>query len=41
MLKKIEAKQTTLNLYPVKHKPIGLSYSGEKITSDGGLLLLK
>lgn len=34
-------KQTILNLFPVKNKPTELNYTGEKISSDGGLLLLK
>jgi len=38
---KIDSKQTSLNLFSVQDKPIELSYSGEKISSDGGLLLLK
>ena len=33
--------KTILNLFSVKQKPIELSYTGEKISSDGGLLLLK
>ena len=38
---KIKNKQTTLNLFSVKNKPVELSYTGEKISSDGGVLLLK
>jgi hypothetical protein len=38
---KIKRQQTFLNLFSVQEKPIELSYSGEKISSDGGLLLLK
>lgn len=38
---KIDNQQTLLNLFSVQEKPIELSYSGEKISSDGGLLLLK
>jgi hypothetical protein len=30
-----------LNLFPIKGKNIGLSFSGERISSDGGLLLLR
>lgn len=33
--------KTILNLFPVQQKPIELAYSGEKISSDGGLLILK
>jgi hypothetical protein len=38
---KIDNQQTSLNLSSVHEKSIELSYSGEKISSDGGLLLLK
>jgi hypothetical protein len=38
---KIDNQQTSLNLSSVHKKSIELSYSGEKISSDGGLLLLK
>jgi len=38
---KENAKQETLELFSVKNKPIELKYSGEKISTDGGLLLLK
>ncbi|MCD4676635.1 MAG: IS1380 family transposase [Desulfobacula sp.] len=38
---KIENTQSSLNLFQVKNKPIELSYTGEKISVDGGLLLLK
>jgi len=34
---KIDNQQTSLNLISVQVKPVGLSYSGEKISSDGGL----
>lgn len=37
----IEHTQTSLNLFSVQNKLIELSYTGEKISSDGGLLLLK
>ena len=37
----IDNTQTTLNLFSIQNKPIELSYTGEKISSDGGLLLLK
>ena len=40
-INKLGNKQTLLNLFSVKTKPIELNYSGEKISSDGGLLLLK
>jgi len=33
--------KTSLDLFSINHKPIELKYSGEKISSDGGLLLLK
>ncbi len=36
-----EVSKTISNLFPVQQKPIELTYSGEKISSDGGLLLLK
>jgi len=38
---KNDCKQTSLNLFSVQNKPIELSFTGEKISSDGGLLLLK
>jgi len=38
---KIEYKQVALNLFQVQNKPIELSYTGEQISSDGGLLMLK
>ena len=38
---KIENTQTSLNLFSVQNKPIELSYTGEEISSEGGLLLLK
>lgn len=34
-------KQAILNLLPIENKPVELSYTGEEISSDGGLLLLK
>ena len=34
-------KQAILNLSPIDNKPVELSYTGERISSDGGLLLLK
>jgi len=30
-----------LNLFPIKDKDIELSFSGDRISSDGGLLLLR
>ncbi len=36
-----ETNQQTLDLLPVSGKKIELSYSGEQISSDGGLLLLR
>lgn len=36
-----EVSKTILNLFPIQQKPIELTYSGEKISSDGGLLILK
>jgi hypothetical protein len=38
---KIDNQQTSLNIFSVQEKPVELSYSGEKISSDGGLLILK
>ena len=39
--KKIETNQKILDLFPVADKKIELSYTGEQISSDGGLLLLR
>jgi hypothetical protein len=39
--KNFENNQKTLTLFPVKEKKIELSYTGEQISSDGGLLLLR
>lgn len=39
--KKIETNQKTLELFPVGDKKIELNYTGEQISSDGGLLLLR
>ena len=36
-----ENSQKTLSLFPVDDKKIELSYTGEQISSDGGLLLLR
>lgn len=36
-----ETSQKTLTLFPVEAKKIELSYTGEQISSDGGLLLLR
>ena len=33
--------KTIINSFPVEQKPIEITYSGEKISSDGGLLILK
>jgi len=39
--KKIENSQKILDLFPISDKKIELSYTGEQISSDGGLLLLR
>ena len=39
--KELGNKQVLLNLLPVADKPVELRYTGEKISTDGGLLLLK
>lgn len=39
--KKTEISTTELDLFPVQGKNIELSFSGERISSDGGLLLLR
>lgn len=39
--KNFETSQKTLNLFPVDDKKIELSFTGEQISSDGGLLLLR
>jgi len=36
-----ETPKAILNLFQVKQKPLELSYTGEKISTDGGLLVLK
>lgn len=36
-----ESNSPILNLFPVEHKKVELTYSGERISSDGGLLLLR
>jgi hypothetical protein len=36
-----ETNQKTLSLFPIADKKIELSYTGEQISSDGGLLLLR
>ena len=42
MINKINENSTPeLNLFPIKGKAIELSFSGERISSDGGLLLLR
>jgi len=39
--KKTEISTTELDLFPVQGKNIELSFSGDRISSDGGLLLLR
>ena len=39
--KKTEISTTELNLFPVQGKNIELNFSGDRISSDGGLLLLR
>lgn len=39
--KEIVTNQTLFELLPIQNKAVELQYSGEKISSDGGLLLLK
>jgi hypothetical protein len=39
--KKIEIATPELNLFPIQGKNIELSFSGDRISSDGGLLLLR
>jgi len=39
--KKTEISTTELNLFPIQGKNIELSFSGDRISSDGGLLLLR
>lgn len=39
--KKIEAQATNLELFPIANKKIELCFTGERISSDGGLLLLR
>jgi len=36
-----ETTKTILNLFQVQQKPLELTYTGEKISADGGLLVLK
>ena len=36
-----ETTPLNLDLYPVSGKPVELSFTGDKISSDGGLLLLR
>ena len=36
-----ENKEQTLRLFPVEHKNVELSFTGDRISSDGGLLLLR
>lgn len=35
------SEPSLINLFPVKDKQAGISYTGKDISSDGGLLLLK
>ena len=39
--KKAEISTPELNLFPIQGKNIELSFSGDRISSDGGLLLLR
>jgi hypothetical protein len=39
--KKTEITTPELNLFPIHGKNIELSFSGDRISSDGGLLLLR
>jgi len=39
--KKTEISTTELNLFPIQGKNIELSFNGDRISSDGGLLLLR
>ena len=39
--KNIENFATELNLFPIQGRNIELSFSGDRISSDGGLLLLR
>jgi hypothetical protein len=39
--KKNEISTTELNLFPIQGKNIDLSFNGDRISSDGGLLLLR
>jgi len=39
--KKIEITAPEINLFPIQGKNIELSFSGDRINSDGGLLLLR
>lgn len=42
MIQKIsEKKEKVLELFPIDHKNIELSFTGDRISSDGGLLLLR
>jgi hypothetical protein len=42
MLKNIfETTPSNLDLFPVSGKPVELSFTGDQISSDGGLLLLR
>jgi hypothetical protein len=39
--KKTEISSPELNLFPIQGKNIELSFCGDRISSDGGLLLLR
>ena len=39
--KKTEISTPELNLFPIQDKNIELGFSGDRISSDGGLLLLR
>ncbi|MEI8225571.1 MAG: hypothetical protein WCG82_06550 [Bacteroidota bacterium] len=39
--KKTEISTPEINLFPIQGKNIELSFSGDRISSDGGLLLLR
>jgi len=39
--KKTEISTTELNLFLIQGKNVNLSFSGDRISSDGGLLLLR
>jgi len=39
--KKTEINASEISLFPIQGKNIDLSFSGDRISSDGGLLLLR